>query len=360
MFKVLYLRSSFDPGGTESLLLNLFNYPQDRIQFYYVLLKDGRLIKQLKSSQNKYYTVFRTKPLDLKVVRRLLHLVDTEKTQVVHSHQLIELVYALLLKVLRPRLKIYHTIHGYHDHHWFLVLERFLILFTSKTFTVSKAAKVILERSGYSKKKIEVLPNAVNKIVLDKGRIAFFKQKFNIKVRETIIGMVGNFVPQKDQLTIIRTFNNIREKHPGLKLVFIGEKTKIAEECIKEVIPRDLNKRVFFEGSVEYAGGLIPLFDLFIMSTTTETFGIVVVESILAGVPVLASDIEPMKELSENGKYFSLFKIGNVQDLTEKLDHLLGNGELLKLKEKTQRSQAVFQKKYSLELYIHRLVINYA
>ena len=54
MIQVLHLRSSFDPGGTESLLLHLFNYSQKEILFHYFLLKDGSYIEKLKSNNNIY------------------------------------------------------------------------------------------------------------------------------------------------------------------------------------------------------------------------------------------------------------------------------------------------------------------
>ena len=76
---VLYIRSSFDPGGTETLLLNLFNRSQDLIIFYYVFLRDGALIPHLKSDVNKYYTFARRRKFDIKVVFRLLKLQNLKK-----------------------------------------------------------------------------------------------------------------------------------------------------------------------------------------------------------------------------------------------------------------------------------------
>ncbi|GAJ18161.1 unnamed protein product, partial [marine sediment metagenome] len=112
MLKVLYLRSSFDPGGTESLLLNLFNYPQNTIQFHYTFLKGGSLIPRLQSDTNKYYIVSRINKIDFVVLQKIIRIIRDENIDVVHTHQMFELFYAVLLKIRYPKLKIFHTIHG--------------------------------------------------------------------------------------------------------------------------------------------------------------------------------------------------------------------------------------------------------
>ncbi len=164
--KVLYLRSTFDPGGTESLLLNLFNYPQDYIQFHYALLKNGSLICELKSEQNKYYKYFRNNRFDLFVIIKLFIIINKNKIRIIHTHQLIELIYAVVLKIIKPKLKLYHTIHGFHDKQskWDQKFEQFLIRFTKGIFTVSRASRNNLKHRGYKVDNMKVLYNAVSQL----------------------------------------------------------------------------------------------------------------------------------------------------------------------------------------------------
>jgi len=311
MLKVLYLRSSFDPGGTESLLLSLFNYPQSKIQFHYALLKQGGLIPELKSYQNVYYTIFREKKFDLFVIRKLWIILKENNITAVHTHQLIELIYAVILKAFKPDLRLFHTIHGYHDKkaQWAENIERFLIRLTHKTFTVSEASLNILKGKGYPVNKMEVLYNAVSPPVSANGALlSRLKKTISYKNGDFIIGMIGNFVWWKDQMTIIKAFNSVKEGMPGLKVVFMGEESSWSEKCKKQLNASDINNRVYFLGSVKDAATYLSIFDLFIMSTLMDTFGIVVIEALLQKIPVIASDIEVMKELSHNGKYFDLFK----------------------------------------------------
>ncbi len=311
MLKVLYLRSSFDPGGTESLLLNLYNYQQNKIQFHYVFLKDGSLINQLNSESNKYYKVSRKNKIDFVVLQKILRIIRAENIDVVHTHQMLELFYAVLLKIRYPKLKIFHTIHGYFEekNKWAPLLEKLLIRFTAKTFTVSHATRNILQKKRYPIKRIEVLYNAVNlPPKANEFEMHDFKNRINYKPGDFIACMIGNFVWWKDQITIVEAYNLIKNDFSDLKIIFIGKESELSKKCKELLDKNDINKRVFFFGSLENAGKYLPVFDLFIMSTLMDTFGIVVIEALMQKVPVIASDIEVMKELSHNGKYFYLFE----------------------------------------------------
>ena len=322
MINVLYIRSSFDPGGTESLLLNLFNYDQDQIEFHYVLLKEGSLIDKLNSKKNIYYKIFRKHRIDFKVINRIRKIIKINNIRIVHTHQMIELFYACLLKLFIPKLRLYHTVHGYFDNNykWAQFLEIFLIRFTVKTFTVSQATKHILIEKGYPGSKIEVLYNAVS-LPQRAGseELEWFKKKIKLRASDFIVGMIGNFVWWKDQLTLVKAYNLLKEELPNLKIVFIGKESEFSEKCKEEINPEDLNRRVFFLGAIENAYKYLSIFDLFVMSTLMDTFGIVVIEALMSRVPVLASDIEVMKELSFNGKYFELFRKQDANDLADKI-----------------------------------------
>ncbi len=94
------------------------------------------------------------------------------------------------------------------------------------------------------------------------------------------------------------------------------------------------------------------------MSSLTETFGIVVVEAMLQKVPVLASDIEVMRELSYNGKYFQLFEKQNPYDLANKIkDH---NDNWRKNKVRIERAYKHSQQNYSYSNYLKQLAEYYS
>jgi L-malate glycosyltransferase len=358
--KALHLRSTFDPGGIESLMIDLYNYKQDYIRFYYALLKDGCLIGSLENKNNRYFCFFRKKTVDLLVIWKLNRLLRRERIQVIQSHQMIELGYALLLKLLNPKIKVYHFIHGLSFKlRFYRNLEKFLIGFTRQTFTVSASARDYFKGLGFPVNKIQILYNAISpqkQINLPEN----IERTINRHVNEKIIVMIGNFVKEKDQLTLCKAFNLLANVYPNIKLVLIGDELDKGFECRKALNPFLLDKRVFFTGVVAHASSYLCNFDLMVFSSRSETFGISVVESILAGIPVIASDIPPMIELSEGGEHFRLFRTGDCEDLVNKLSLIFKANSFEELKNQTLHSASYFRDKYSYDKYIQELFKIYA
>ena len=82
--------------------------------------------------------------------------------------------------------------------------------------------------------------------------------------------MIGSFVWQKDQETIIKAFNLLKEELTELKLVLIGRESELSKKCRTLVGKEDLNKRVFFPGALENASKYLPIFNVFVMSTLND------------------------------------------------------------------------------------------
>ena len=329
MIKVLQLRSSFDPGGTETTLLNLFNYPQQCFQIHFVLLRDGSLINQLdESNGNRYYKWFRKKYLDFSVIRKMIRLINDEGITIVHTHQGIELLYAVCLKAIKPKLKIiYHNHIMFASRDWTFYMERSLSHHFAKTITVSEAAKNEMVTSfGFSERKVSVLYNAV-KLNINSSATAPTVDLDLDKSRINIV-MVANFVWGKDHETIFKAYNSyIREQLPQVSFYFIGRKTDISERLVEKYLTEDdiKNKRMVLCGAIAHAKLLVPSFDMVTMSCFSETFNQALVEAASFGKVILASDIPVFKELSNNGQYFHHFKTGNADEYFAKLKQLVDN-----------------------------------
>ncbi len=357
MRKVLYIRSSFDPGGTETLLLNLFNLKQTRIKFYYALIKDGAYIKHLTSEANQSIKIFRKRRVDLKVLLALVGLVKKNDIKIIHAHQEIELFYAVLLKFFQPSLKIFYSIHLYNPKkNWTYYLEKSLLPFLEKVILVSNSLREKLLRKGFPNNKLTVLHNAV-KLPGEKEvhLLGAFARIIHYSTSDFIIMMIGNFVPEKDQLTIIRAFNKIKEFYPGLKIVFIGKELTNAARCKTELNHEEIECKVYFLGTMENAWQYLDLASLFVFSSKSETFGIAVIEALLNKTPVLASDIDVMRELSHDNKYFKLFKTGDADDLAEKIEWFMADENKSEIKRMVQLAYDYATHEYSFENYIEKL-----
>jgi glycosyltransferase involved in cell wall biosynthesis len=355
--QVLHLRSSFEPGGTETLLLNLFNYVQDDFDIHFVLLKKGSLVDQLRPQKgNRVYHWYRKNFLDIKVLKKLHKLVNEEGITIIHTHQFIELSYAVLLKMLNPRIKLVHQIHLlFSSKNVFFYLERTLSQRFARVITVSNAAKSeLVDSFGFAEKNIHVLHNAV--YLSDNLKDAPSPDKLKVPLRHDRINvvMIANFVWGKDHETLFRAYDTfIRQALPQVNFYFIGAEGEISAALKQKYVTSDdlANGRIVFAGRISNASALLPLFDIVVMSCFSETFNLALVEAAATGKVVLASDIAVFRELSENGKYFHHFKTADPRDLFEALEYLVKN-----LPEVSGRVNAeYFRMKYGFDNFVRSL-----
>ena len=76
-------------------------------------------------------------------------------------------------------------------------------------------------------------------------------------------------------------------------------------------------------------------------------------EAMLANVPLIVSDIEPLLEASENGKYAKVFPVGNAEILSEKILQLLKNKNLRE--DLANRAAEFARENFSIEAHLREL-----
>ena len=117
-----------------------------------------------------------------------------------------------------------------------------------------------------------------------------------------IIGMVARLDPIKDQLTVIRAFSKFRGTYPKalLRLIGDGPARPMLEAAVLEL---RLTGAVEFLGRRMDVPEQLALLDLFVYGTTEdEGFGIVLIEAMAAGVPIICTDVGPCSEVLDGGR----------------------------------------------------------
>jgi glycosyltransferase involved in cell wall biosynthesis len=126
---------------------------------------------------------------------------------------------------------------------------------------------------------------------------------------ETVLISVGRLAPEKNWDTLIRAFAKACEKHPDIRLVLIGDGA--ARQSL-ETLSSELGiaDRVTFTGAVPFED--IPRYlkaaDIFAFASVTETQGLVTIEAMAAGLPVVAVEGPGTSDIIEHGKQGFLVK----------------------------------------------------
>lgn len=128
------------------------------------------------------------------------------------------------------------------------------------------------------------------------------RERYGIQGAPVIL-FLGRFAEEKGLPYLIEAFAKVRRRFPNAVLVLVGEKDNVPGETIGERLTpliADPRAGIVATGSVppEATGDLLALADLLVLPSTnsTESFGLVQVEAMLRGVPVVASDLPGVRQ----------------------------------------------------------------
>jgi phosphatidylinositol alpha-mannosyltransferase len=142
------------------------------------------------------------------------------------------------------------------------------------------------------------------------------------------IGFVGRInEPRKGLPTLLEAMPRIVAERPGVRLIVAGKGDR--EEALKGV-PAEVRDRIEFLGMVsdEEKASLLRSVDVYVAPNTGgESFGIILVEAMSAGAPVLASDLDAFRQVLDGGAAGELFPVEDAGALAEAALRLLGDPE---------------------------------
>ncbi|UQS91164.1 glycosyltransferase [Pseudomonas chlororaphis subsp. piscium] len=175
--------------------------------------------------------------------------------------------------------------------------------------------------------RIQTLYNRIDVEALQATQLpkAEARRELGLSSSAWIVGNVGRLHPDKDQATLLRGF---AAALPGLpresQLAILGSGR--LEQNLKD-LSRELGiaDRVLFLGQVTEARRYFRAFDAFALSSDHEPFGMVLLEAMAAGVPLLATACGGAKEVVEGVGI--LFPLGDAEHMAQGLQHLAGMDE---------------------------------
>jgi glycosyltransferase involved in cell wall biosynthesis len=147
---------------------------------------------------------------------------------------------------------------------------------------------------------------------------------FGIRPDDTVILFVGSFEYFKGIEFLLRSIPALQGK---IRVLIVGD-GMLRPQYMKLVEDLGIADRVSFPGLAddELLARYYNLCDIFILpsSDRTEAFGIVLIEAMACGKPVVASNLPGVRTVVEDGKNGFLVKPGDAADIADKLQRLIG------------------------------------
>jgi len=156
---------------------------------------------------------------------------------------------------------------------------------------------------------------------------------------EKIVMHISNFRPVKRVGDVVAVFAGIRSSVPA-RLVFVGDGPERAH-AREEVARYGLDEDVVFLGKLESVAELLACADLFLLPSEMESFGLVALEALATGVPVIGASGSGLNEVVSDGETGFLHPVGDVAAMSASGTRLLTEPELWSRMSTAAREQAV-------------------
>ncbi|MCP4291132.1 MAG: glycosyltransferase family 4 protein [bacterium] len=142
---------------------------------------------------------------------------------------------------------------------------------------------------------------------------------------DLLVGCVGRICPTKGQGLLLSAMKELKNRWPRVKVCFVGDSggtDRYQEHLLKMVKELELDHQVHFVGYQNDAAQFSTAFDVQVVPSVAEPFGLVTLEAMRAGIPVVVSHSGGSPELVRDGVEGFLFQPGDVAGLARKLESL--------------------------------------
>jgi N-acetyl-alpha-D-glucosaminyl L-malate synthase BshA len=278
------------------------------------------------------YPLFEYAPYDLALAAMMHEVTLREELDLLHVHYAIPHATSAWIaqRMLAEKrdLPFITTLHGTDitlvgQERSFEEITRFSIAQSNGITAVSAYLKrETTDHFGIPEGDIEVIPNFVDMATYGRERYPCHRSKL-ARPGEKVLMHISNFRPVKRVRDVVRIFHRVQASIPA-RLVFIGdgpERSAAAEEAGSLGVA----DRVVFLGKLDSVAELLACADLFLLPSSSESFGLVALEAMASGTPVVASDAGGLPEIVRDGEAGHLAPVGDVEAMASAAIELLGD-----------------------------------
>lgn len=314
-FKVAHVINSMGLGGVPAVVYQLLkSLPSDDYEIYLYALKrytDHSEVRENLAERFRQLGVRLFFPdrdeKKFHVVGDLCRWLIRDRIDLLHTHSYKPNIYGRLAGLLcrEHGLKMIAHYHNDYDNKWeadgSLIYDQLLAGATDRLIACSKSVRRhVSERAGIPLEKIDVIPNGVD---LDRFAVQHepdrVKAELGIPLGRKVAAMIGRISEQKGQEDFIRAAKIIKETLPETVFLIVGSADEEALLSRLRRLVRELGveKETFFIDYVPDIPKVYFIADVLVVPSRWEGFGLVLVEGMAAGKPIVATEVGAISEL---------------------------------------------------------------
>jgi glycosyltransferase involved in cell wall biosynthesis len=359
--KVLYYLDTVGRGGAEMQALDVCRNAADAgIEITFVAGGGGALEDAFADSGVEFIRLQRKFPIDLYLASQLRKIIKERKMEIVHGYQAVDGLHLYLASRGLKDVRRVLSFQGFIQDRRSRVASRFLIPRMNANICVSRGLlKWLAEVDKFdTSKNFTIIYNGADPERL-KPTGKSIKAELGLAKETKLIGMVANFYrdPRKDHLTLCKALPAVFAESANTHCIFVGGIEEGAEgkmaDCLNACIEHDITDRVHFLGARGDVPDVLAELDVFVFSSLYEGLPVAVAEAMLAGVPMIVSEIAPLLEATADGELAETFPVKDASTLSGKLVGLLSSEH--KRRELSKKALAYANENFSIAAHLREL-----
>lgn len=285
--------------------------------------KDAQVAEKCHSDEVIFmeYSSAAIRGLKLKAIRELRQIASKRDFSLCIAHRS-KPTYIACLATSLPIIGVHHAFGDFER----LGRKLFARAFRQRLhlLAVSDAVRDDIRRClpGWPDERIQTLYNRIDVSSLSEAQVerAEARRALNLPESAWVAGNVGRLHPDKDQATLLNGFAKALPGLPENSLLVIIGKGRLEARLMQLAESLQITDQVRFMGQVPDARNYFKAFDVFALTSNHEPFGMVLLEAMVAGVPVICSDCGGGPEVVADAGL--LYPLGDGDQLAARLQQM--------------------------------------
>ena len=299
---------------------------------------EGELISEVKKRQIPLTVipelVREINPVkDFIAAYKLVKLFKREQPHIVHTHSSKTGIIGRWAARLAGVPVIVHTVHGWGHHPYqqpliqkiYIVAEQKTVPFTDKLIAVStlNVDKGLKDHIG-TREKYAVIHSCINLDDFSRPKVdpLSLRKALGIDAASPVVGTVSRLSHQKNPLDFVRMAAQVKKEIPTARFLFVGDGPLRAET---EALIRELHleQDIILAGLRMDVPDLLHAMDIFTLTSLWEGLPRVIPQAMIAGLPVVANNVDGNAEIIRDGVNGFLTPPGDISLMAERIIRLL-------------------------------------
>lgn len=361
---IMHLIDAQGGGAVTHVLTLAKNMSAPRMDVYVTFFIPGPVQKLAQEYGLSVIVMKKYIPIDVTLIWRLYRFLRRYNIHIMHTHTINSNFYGRISAKLAG-VSVVTTTHSYmidelsglestsQSAMLFFQLDKLMSSWSDKFIAVSLGIKKRLIGQGIASDKVEFIPHGINIASTNEYiHISELKGELGIRNSSTVVAIVGRLVPVKNHRMFLRAVGKVLKERDRVQFLVVGDGI-LKEEL--EGLCRELRiqNNVLFTGWRNDMDAIYKILDILVLCSATESQGLVLLEAMAHGKPVIATDVDEVGKTVIDGISGILIPPDDVDQLAKSMQRLIDEPSLRK--RLGESSRVLVEREFSVCSMIERI-----